>query len=786
MDGMNDTHGRAQQPLDLEGARLASGGGEFTDDLAPPDALHGAFVRAQIAHGLIRRIDADEARKAPGVVGIITGADLAGAGIKPILFCVPLMGIDGKTEIPYPRVPRPALAVDRVRHMGEALALVVADSLGAAQDAADLVEVDIEDLPAVMALEPAERGTPIWDEAPTNRTHDYRQGDHQGVEAAIAAAARTVKVELRNPRLAGSPLEPRSAVASYDAEAGKYTLFCGCQGTMFLRIGMANALAVTPDKVRAVSRDVGGGFGLKVYAYPEYVAVAGASRILGRTVRWTSTRSEALLADQGGRDVELTATGAFDAHGVLTGLLVETVANIGAYAIGIGTRLHSSVVAENIVGPYLTPKIAITATGFFTNTIPTSPYRGAGRPETTFMLERLMDRAAIEFGLDPVEIRRRNLIPKDRIPYTGPMGQVYDSGDFAAVLDEAVKEADFSGFAERRAESEDRGMRRGIGVSLFAETAGAYFTEPMDLRVTDDGLIELRATGVSTGQRHASTMIYLASRQFGLPEDKFRYIAGDSDAVPMGSPAVGSRVMQMTGSAVVLSADAAIKRGREIVRELVGGRPNDIAYAEGAYTVEGSGEVIQFLEVPARLAEARSAGRQIETTLDGVETFTSPGFSFPNGCHICEVEVDPATGRMEILNYVAVDDCGTVVNHKVVEGQLVGGIAQGIGQALMEEMVYDENGQLLTGSFMDYAMPRAGDMPKGLTVVDLPDPTPSNPLGAKGVGESGTTGSTAAVVSAVADALRPLGVTDIPLPMTSYRLWQAIRDAGEGVERDNR
>lgn len=778
---MADKHGIAQNPPDLEGGSLVSGRGQYTDDLAPRDALHGVFFRSPVAHGIVRCIDTAQAKAAPGVVGVIDAGDLQAAGINPINFWSPLLGLDNKTEIPYVRTPRPALVGDRVRHIGEALALVVAETAGAAQDAADLIEAEIEEFPAVMAAAPAQGGTPVWDEAPTNQSHDYRQGDFAGVDAALAQAAHVVRVQLRSQRIAGSPMETRAAIASFDETTGRYTLTCGSQGTMFLRKGMADALGVTLDRVRAISKDVGGGFGLKIYAYPEYVAVAAASRILGRTIRWTATRSEALMADQGGRDSQLSATGAFDENGLLNGLLIETVANLGAYAIGIGPRLQSSVVAENIVGPYLTSAIAINATGFFTNTAPTSPYRGAGRPETTYMLERLMDKAAREIGLDSAEIRRRNLIPRDRLPYTGPMGHVYDSGDFAAVLEAAVKAADLDGFAARRAEAARRGRYRGIGLSLFLESAGAYFIDPLDFRVTTDGIIELRATGVSTGQRHASTMIHLASQRLGIPHDRFRYITGDSDDVPAGSPTVGSRAAQMTGSALVKSLDAAIARGKVIVSELVEGRPNDIDYLDGLFRVAATGEAIALLDLPAHIRAAQTAGKSIETPLNGVETFQSPGFSFPNGCHICEVEIDPQTGKVDLLHYVAADDCGNVINHPVVEGQLVGGIAQGIGQALMEEMVYDGNGQLLSGSFMDYALPRASDMPRHFTVINLPDPTPSNPLGAKGVGESGTTGSVATVVSAVEDALRPLGVTEVQMPFTSFRIWEAIRAAARSV-----
>ncbi|MGK6315745.1 xanthine dehydrogenase family protein molybdopterin-binding subunit [Neorhizobium sp. DT-125] len=771
--------GTAQAPLDLEGKALVTGRGQYTDDMAQRDALVGVFVRSSIAHGIIRGIDTEAARAAPGVVGVLTGEDLAAAGCNPITFMVPLFEVDGRTEVPYVRTPRPPLARDRIRHIGEALALVVAETPGAAQDAADLVDADIEELPPFMAAEVAGEppDTPIWEATPTNRSYTWLAGDHAGVKSALSRAAHTVSVSLRNQRVAGSPLEPRAAIASYDAASGRYTLHAGSQGTTFLRKGLADALGVPPESVRVVSKDVGGGFGLKVYAYPEYVAVAVASRLLGRTVRWTSTRSEALMADQAGRDSTLEITGAFDDHGHVTAISCDIVSNIGAYAIGIGPRLQSSVISENIAGPYLTPEIAIRSIGVHTNSIPTSPYRGAGRPETTYMLERLMDRAARQIGIDPIELRRRNLIPRDRIPYTGPMNQVYDSGDFAAVLEEAVQRADWKGFEHRREEARKNGFVRGIGCSLFTETAGANFMEPLDFRVTEEGIVELRVTGVSTGQRHASTITHIVGERLGIGHERIRFIAGDSDEVPAGSPAVGSRVGQMTGSAALQAAENAIARGRMIVGAIGEGRYNDISYSDGCYTIAGTGERIAFLDIPERVAALKAEGKQIDATLDAVEVFKSPGFSFPNGCHVCEVEIDPQTGRLEIVRYTAVDDCGTVINHPVVEGQLIGGIAQGLGQALMEEVVYDEAGQLLTGSFMDYAMPRAEDMPRSMTIVDLPDPTPSNPLGAKGVGESGTTGSVAAIVSAVEDALRPLGVTEVQMPLTPGRIWEAIRAA---------
>lgn len=776
---MSDKFGMAQAPVDIEGETLVKGNGQYTDDLAAEGTLHGVFVRSNVAHGVIKNIDISAAKSASGVLGVFTAQDLADAGANPIMFMVPLLAMDGETHVPYVSTPRPSLASDRVRHVGEALALVVADSWGAAQDAAELVDIDIEELTAhtgcVLPSGPVK--DPIWEETPNNQSFTWLAGNQDEVQNEISKAAHTVSVTMRNQRVAGSPMEPRAAIASYSEDTGRYTLHTGSQGTMFLRKGFADAMGVAPNQVQIISKDVGGGFGLKVYVHPEYVAIAVACRLLGRAVRWTSTRSEALLADQGGRDSVDTITGAFDEQGNLKAIYCDIIGNMGAYSIGIGPRVPSSVVAENIVGPYKTPKIAIRSRGVHTNTIPTSPYRGAGRPETTYMLERLIEKAARQIGIDQIDMRRRNLISKDQIPYTGPMTQVYDSGDFSAVLEDAIKRADWAGFENRREEAKQRGMLRGIGCCLFAETAGAYFMEPLDFRVTEDGVIEVRVTGVSTGQRHASTVVHLMSQRLGIGHENFRYIAGDSDDVPMGSPTVGSRVAQMTGSAAAEAANAAIERGRQIVTALGEGKNNDVDFADGIYTVVGTGEQISFLEIPKRIAELKAKGVEIEQSLDEVTTFKSPGFSFPNGCHVCEVEVDPKTGSTELLNYIAVDDCGNVIFPNVVEGQLVGGIAQGIGQVMMEEVVYDEEGQLLSGSFMDYAMPRATDMPHSMTIIDLPDPTPSNPLGVKGVGESGTTGSVATVVNAIEDALHPLGVEQVETPLTPGRIWEAIRAA---------
>lgn len=780
---MTTTFGKVQVPKDLEAETLVRGKGQYTDDVAPADSLHAVFLRSDVAHGVIQSIDVVDAQAAEGVLGVYTAADFDAEGCQDMQFAPPLMtkGPDGE-ERDFVRTPRPILARDKVRHVGEPIAMVVARTKALAQDALDLIAYDIEELAPVLSLDVADADAEdVWDAIPGNQSYLWQSGDTQEVAEALTKAKHRVSVDLRNQRLAGSPLEPRAAVGQYDAESGKYTVHCGSQGTTIVRAALAGALGVEPPQVHVVTGHVGGGFGLKVYAFPEYAAVMAASRLLSQPVRWNATRSEALLSDTHGRASELRAEAGFDDAGMLQALSVKTVSDLGSHITGVAAWVQSTMVAECVTGPYATPKIAIEARGMVTNTIPVAPYRGSGRPEAAYLLERLMDVAAEQLSMDRMDLRTRNLIGHDQLPYTTPTGQVYDSGNFAAVQTEAMKVSDWQGFAARQAESAAKGRMRGIGCSLFLESSGPFPQEPVDLRVTETGQVELRTAAVSNGQRHVSTFTHIIAERLGIDAGNVTVIAGDSENVPAGPPSVGSRTMMMTGSAIADAVAASIERGKAIVAELSDGRPNDIDYADGVYTVAGTQQTFKYLELPALAAARQATGQSIEETLDGVQVFTSPGYTFPNGCHIAEVEVDPETGVIDVLSYVAVDDSGTVINPPIVEGQLIGGIAQGLGQIFMEEVSYDEDGQLLSGSFMDYAMPRATDMPKSLTLVDLPDPTPSNPLGAKGVGEAGTTGSLAAVVNASIDALKPLGVKDLQMPLSPCRVWEAITGAQAGA-----
>lgn len=768
--------GKAQVPVDLEAEALIKGQGKYTDDLAPSDALWGAFLRSPVAHGRIAKLDTSAADEAPDVVAVITAKTLAGLGFKPNEAMEPLVRLDAP-PIELPPLPRYALAVDKVRHVGEPIALVVATSMSAAQDAVELIELEIDPLTPHTLLQASSGEDAVWDFVPNNQYFVWQAGDPAAVEKALGEAAHRVSVSAQNQRLSANSLEPRSVIASYDADKDFYTVYSGTQGTTNVRKGLAEALNVAPEQVRVISFDVGGSFGMKAYHYPEDVAIAGASKILGRTVRWTATRSEALVSDAHGRASELSITGAFDKDGSLTAIQVDIQADLGAYVVVTGHMVQSLFLGACIAGPYRTPNVFITTNGILTNTSPTGAYRGAGRPEATFLLERMMDKAARELGIDRVDIRNRNLVQHADMPYTNPLGLTYDSGDFPAVLARALEESDWAGFDDRRKRSEAEGRYRGIACSVFLEMAGAYFEEPAAIEVGLDGKVHLLIAGVANGQRHVSTFTHVASERLGVDIGSVDIVFGDSARTIPGPPSVGSRAAMMTGSAVAQAIDEAIERGRIIVGQLAKGHANDIEYAAGRYTVLGTGETFDFVDIPRRVAEFNRNGGNIPETLDGSTLFMSKGPTWPNGGHVCEVEVDPETGAMTILNYVAVDDCGTVLNPPVVEGQLIGGVAQGLGQAIMEHHVYDESGQMLTGSFMDYAMPRASDMPAAMEAFDQPVPTTNNVVGAKGAGESGTIGGLVTVVNAALDAVSQTGVRDIEMPLTSNRIWQALQKA---------
>lgn len=755
--------GSAREPLRNEDDPLLAGRGRFTDDVALPGMLHAAFVRSPLGHAEIRAIDAAPALRKSGVRGVFTGHDIAAAGLGAIPPAVLFPGRDGKPMF-GPGIP--VLAQGRARYVGEPLALVVADSVAHAQDAADAVSLDLAELPSASDVESACReGAPqLWSEAPRNVLLDWEHGDAAAVDAAFARAAHTVKTRLLDTRVAPAALEPRAAIGAWDAAAGRYTLIASTQGVAVVRKLLAEAVfKLPPERIRVLTHDVGGGFGMKVQAYAEYAALLYAARRLGRPVKWCASRLESFLADTHGRDGVLDGEMALDTAGRILGLRAATRVGVGAYV-----STYAAVIATNNTKNCLSSVYAIPAIHFrtrlvATNAAPLGPYRGAGRPEAIYLVERLLDVAAREIGLDRAELRRRNLIPASAMPYRAPSGQTYDSGEFEAVLDKALALADWRGFPARRVASERAGRLRGIGIGCFLEVAGGSpLQESADLRFTR-GKVELRTGAQAMGQGQMTTLPLLVARRLGIGADAVHVVQGDSDEVPGGLPTVASRSTMMVGGAIARACDEALEKGRRLAAECLEASAVDIEFAHGRYRVAGTDRGIGLLELASETRE-----------LDTVAAFAAAEMSFPNGCHVCEVEIDPETGSVRVVGYSAVDDVGEIVHPTIVEGQIHGGVAQGLGQVLGEQVLYGEGGQLLSASFMDYALPRADDLPR-LRLDHHVAPCRSNPLGVKGAGESGVAGSLPSAVSAVLDALASRGVKHLDLPLTAQRVWQALQ-----------
>ena len=737
---------------------LLTGRGRFTDDVNIPGQAYAAFARAPVAHAEIRGVDVTRAHAMPGVIAVLTGRDLVADGLGAIPPAVSFPGRGGRRLVD---APLPPLAVDRVRYAGEAFAIVVAESPSRARDGADAVGADLAELPA---------GTPIWPAAPDNVAFDWTDGDPAAVDAALARAAHIERVRLLDTRVAPSALEPRAAIARWEDE--RYTLLAGTQGVAVVRRLLAEGVfKIPPPALRVLTYDVGGGFGMKVQAYPEYAALLQAARRVGRPVKWCATRLESFQSDTHGRDGVLEGELALDADGKFLALRMRTSVGIGAYVSAFAAVFGTNNTRNCLSSVYVIPALHIDVKLMFTNTAPLGPYRGAGRPEAIYLIERLIDGAAHAMGIDRVELRRRNLIPPSAMPYRAPNGQVYDSGDFATVMDRALARADWKGFDDRRALSARAGRLRGIGVCCFLEVAGGILDESADLRFDADGTVVLRTGGQALGQGHLSTFPPLVARRLGIDVSRVRLLEGDSDEVPAGTPTVASRSTMMVGGATALACDAVIEKGRRLVADLWELAEFDVVFEGGRYRVPGTDREIGILDLAAR---APSTG------LDAIAKFVSPQMTFPNGCHVCEVEIDPDTGAVSVVAYTAVDDVGNVMHETIVEGQIHGGVAQGLGQVLGEQVVYDEHGQLLTASFMDYFMPRTTDTPP-LHVEHHVVPCTTNPLGVKGAGESGVAGSLPAAVNAVLDALATRGVRHLDLPFTPARVWAALRGRREGT-----
>ncbi len=753
-------------PARSEDDPLLSGRGRFTDDLKTQGHARAAFVRSAMGHAKLRGVDAKAAAKMPGVLAVLTGADLAREGLGAIPPGVLLPGKDGK---PMFATAMPALAHERVRYVGEPVALVIAETLPQALDAVDAVQVDYEELPAVSSVARAlAKGAPaLYEAAPGNIALDWEHGDAAAVDTAFKAAARKVAVRLEDTRVAPTALEPRAASAAWDGK--RHTLTVSTQGVALVRKVLAeNVFKCPPEAIRVLTHDVGGGFGMKVQAYAEYAALMAAAKRVGRPVHWCATRLESFLADTHGRDGILEGELALDKDGRFLALRARTQVGIGAYA-----STYAAIVATNntkncLSSVYRIPAIHCGVQMVLTNAAPLGPYRGAGRPEAIYLVERLIDEAARATGIDRVELRRRNLIPVSAMPYKAPSGQTYDSGEFEAVLDKALALADWQGFAARRKAAAAHGRLRGIGVCCFLEVAGgAPLNESADLRFDPDGTAVLRTGAQAMGQGQMTTLPLILAQQLQIDVSRIRVVQGDSDEVPGGLPTVASRSTMMVGGAMGLAAAEAIKKGKEFSAELLEAAAADIEYGKGEFRVAGTDRRLGWRE----LAQKKGAA------LDTIATFSAPEMSFPNGCHICEVEIDPETGVVSVVGYAAVDDVGQVVHQSIVEGQIHGGVAQGLGQVLGEQVVYGEDGQLLTASFMDYTIPRADDLPL-LALGHHVARCTTNPLGAKGAGESGVAGSLPAGVNAVLDALATRGVKHLDMPMTPQRVWQALQEGG--------
>jgi carbon-monoxide dehydrogenase large subunit len=774
MDGMNDTVGRfgsGQAVRRLEDGPLLAGAGRFTNDEALPGQAHLVFLRSPHAHARIASIDTSAARAMPGVVAILTGEDVATAGLKPLGVALPFKRPDG-SDLAAP--PRPILAQGLVRFVGEAVVAIIAESAAAARDAAEAIMVDYEELPAVTNLREAiAAGAPqLWPAAGNNIVAETRYGDQAAVEAAFAKAAHVVALDLVNQRLAPVSMEPRVVLAEYDGASDRFIIRMSTQMPSGFRDQLCKeVLDIPTDRVRVLVGDVGGGFGMKTGLYAEDAVVAFAAQRLGRPVRWAAERMEDFLAALHGRDTDSKVELAMDADGKVLGLRVRTLANMGGY-----TR-NSGVAIQLLIGPWVSTSIYditnidFQFTAVLTNTAPTGPYRGAGRPEAIYIIERLMDAAARKLGLDPAELRRRNMIRPEQMPYKNAMGQSYDSGSFEKIMDQALVAADWQGFAARAAQSAKAGKLRGRGIATFLEwTGGNVFEERVTVAVKANREIEIYATTQAMGQGIATSYAQLAVDVFGVELDNIKIVMGDSDR-GSGFGSAGSRSLFTAGSAVKVAADKTVDKARDLAADALEVAPVDLEYLAGAFQVAGTDRRIGLFELAAKQPEGR-------IFIDSTSSVSGP--TWPNGCHIAEVEIDPDTGEVAIPLYVSSNDAGRVVNPLIVEGQVVGGALQGIGQALCEAVIYDPaTGQPLTASFMDYTMPRADMLPTATTLLDQSIPCRTNPLGVKGVGELGTIGATPALVNAVADALARNGrgaVADsVQMPLTPPRIWALLQ-----------
>ena len=766
------------QPVSrFEDWRLLTGGGRFIDDLALPRQAHAVLLRAPHAHASIRRIDPGPAADTAGLVGIFTESDLAADGLGTTAPTFKRQRPDGSPM--FWRAHR-GLARGEVRYVGEPVALVVAETLQQAKDAAERIVVDYEPRPAAASTAAAAQpGSPaVWDECPDNISHVYAIGDKAAVAAAFAGAAHVVERRYAISRVHAQYMEPRGCIGDYDRREDRLTLYADVQYPHRVRNVLASLIFKIPEhKLRIVCGDIGGGFGTKGWQYPEHRLVLWAARRLGRPVKWVCERSEALLADEHARDCIAEAALALDGEGRFLALRVATTANLGAYLSSDRGMLATFTSLPALTGVYAIPHASAQLTAVFTNMSATAPYRGAGRPEAMYIIERIIDDAASELGLDRIDLRRRNLVATAAMPYRNALGFTYDCGDFPGNLEEALRLSDAAGFAARRAQAAARGRLRGIGIANAVERAASPGMEFAEIRFSASGAATIFMGTKHQAQGHETTFKQILGERLGLDPQEVRFVDGDTDQVGFGSGTMGSRSTVIGGTALWQAADKVIAKGRRIAAHLLEASEADVVFSESRFTIAGTDRSLALKEVVRAAFSGRSLPPGVEPGFYETGSFSPAQDTFPNGCHVCEVEIDPETGTARVERYAVVDDVGTVVNPKTLKGQIHGGIAQGLGQVLMEEVVYDPgSGQLLGASLMDYALPRADDL-CAIEVATRPVPTRLNPLGAKGAGEAGTVGALPAVMNAIRDALAPLGVTALAMPATSERIWRATAAA---------
>ena len=770
--------GIGQSVSRFEDPRLLRGRGRFVDDINQPGQAYAVILRSPHAHAAIRSINLDAANVAPGVLAIYTGEDVIKDGLGTMTVALPRKRPDGS---PMFAKPHRGLSSGRVRYVGDPVAMVVAESVTQARDAAELIEVDYDPLPSVTdtADSAAPGAAAVWDECPDNVSNVFQVGNAAQTEAAFAAAKHVVKRRYVISRVYAHYMQPRGVLASYDEGDERYTIWADVQYPHRVRNALAaNIFKIPEHRIRVIANDIGGGFGTKGWQYPEHRLIPWAARKLRRPVKWTCDRSEAILADEHARDNVSDAEVALDADGKILGLRVKTLANVGAYVSSDRNLLATFANVHTLSGMYAIPAAHVTVTAMMANTNGTAPYRGAGRPESIYVMERLLDDAARELGMDRMDLRRKNLVPATAMPYRNPFGVTYDCGEFERGMVRALEAADFAGFEKRRAESKSRGMLRGIGVANAIERAASPGQhEFAEIRFNPSGSALVLLGTKSQGQGHETLFKQIMHQRLGIDPSEVQFIDGDTDRVAFGMGTNGSRSTVVGGTALWKAADRIIEKGKKIAAHMLEAAAGDIEFEKGEFKVAGTDRKVAIKDVAKTAFVVAKLPPGFEGGLYETGTFAPSNDTWPNGTHVCEVEIDPQTGHVQVVDYLVADDVGTMVNPVGVKGQIHGGVAQGLGQALMERVVYDrESGQLLSGSFMDYAMPRAADMPY-IKVENNSVPTNLNPLGAKGAGEAGTVGAIPAIMNAVIDALSPLGITTLEMPATSEKVWAAIRAA---------